>query len=614
MKADNLDKKSPWEEKLKQWLKSTKFYRKNRLILREFKHFWKPFTLGFLLSVASSLLEAGSITFLAIFLRSISGSADRTIKSGIPLIDNLILGVNDPMQVQMIRICALIIVATFFRCGFMYLGNLNLIRAQIKLLEKIRLRIYDRLASLHLSFFIKERSGSLVSTMTAEVENLKNGTQAVATIISKGVYVPIYLFLLTLISIQLSTIAIIFLVLIPVALIHVRKKTQAASLEAVRANQLVSSLTVEFISGIQTIQAFSSQNFEKRRFEIASKQVSLALGRQSVWQCLAEPTSEFIGFGAIVVLLLLGNIKLNIPASTLLAFLYVLLRLIQASRQTNLSIVHLGLLHGSLKSIESFLDAKDKLSISYGSLAFDGLKREIRIDNVYFGYDPERLTLKGVNIVIPKGKTYALVGSSGSGKSTLVSLLLRLYDPTHGAILIDGEDIRNFDLASLHKKMALVSQDTFLFNASVRDNIAYGLDGVSEADLRAAAKLAYALEFIEALPNGFDTLLGDRGVRLSGGQRQRIAIARAILRDPDILILDEATSALDNESERIVQQAIAEASRDRTVILVAHRLSTVANADKIVVLNKGEVAEVGNYKELLDMRGIFYELDQIGIR
>jgi subfamily B ATP-binding cassette protein MsbA len=246
-----------------------------------------------------------------------------------------------------------------------------------------------------------------------------------------------------------------------------------------------------------------------------------------------------------------------------------------------------------------------------GHLEFSGLKRAINLVSVDFGYEPQNLVLHDISLTIERGKMTALVGGSGAGKSTLADLIPRFYDPTRGTILIDGVDLKTYEIKSLRQKLAVVSQDTFIFNANVRDNIAYALEGVEEADIVEAARQAYALEFIQQLPEGFNTQLGDRGVRLSGGQRQRLAIARALLRDPEILILDEATSALDSVSERLIQESLEKLSMGRTVIAIAHRLSTITRADQVVVLEQGRIVEQGKYQELLEQRGRLWKYHQM---
>jgi len=270
----------------------------------------------------------------------------------------------------------------------------------------------------------------------------------------------------------------------------------------------------------------------------------------------------------------------------------------------------MGSMQGSLHAIEELLRRDNKPYLQNGYRQFTSLQRAIEFVSVDFGYGDESLVLQNITLTIPKGQTVALVGSSGAGKSTLADLIPRFYDPTQGDIQLDGVSLREFDITSVRQRIAMVSQDTFIFNTSVRHNIAYGID-VEDAEVMAAAKLANAVEFIEALPKGLDTVLGDRGVRLSGGQRQRIAIARALLRNPEILILDEATSALDSVSERLIQASIEQLSVGRTVIAIAHRLSTIMRADKVVVLEQGQIIEQGTYQELLAQRGKLWNYHQM---
>jgi len=275
------------------------------------------------------------------------------------------------------------------------------------------------------------------------------------------------------------------------------------------------------------------------------------------------------------------------------------------------SFANMSSLQGSLDMIQQLLRTDNKPYLQNGYRAFGGLQRAIELRTVDFGYDAQSIVLKDVTLTIEKGKTIALVGSSGAGKSTLADLIPRFYDVTQGNILLDGVDLREFDINSVRRRMAIVSQETFIFNASIRENVAYGSEGATQVEVEAAVQMANADEFIRDLPDGYDTVLGDRGVRLSGGQRQRIAIARALLRNPEILILDEATSALDSVSERLIQASLEKLSVGRTVIAIAHRLSTIANADKVVVMDQGRIIEQGTYQELLAQRGKLWNYHQM---
>ena len=301
----------------------------------------------------------------------------------------------------------------------------------------------------------------------------------------------------------------------------------------------------------------------------------------------------------------------TLQVASLLTFVFVLFRLIPALYSINGNLAQISSFQGSLENIKELLQRENKPYLENGKVQFSKLKRAIEFRSVDFGYDASDLVLHNITLTIEKGQTVALVGASGAGKTTLADLIPRFYDPTQGKVLIDGVDLREFDIDSVRRKMAIVSQDTFIFNTCVRNNIAYGTEEADEQAILKAAQLANALEFIQEMPEGFDTQLGDRGVRLSGGQRQRIAIARALLRDPEILIMDEATSALDSVSERLIQESLEKLSVGRTVIAIAHRLSTIVRADKVVVLEQGRIVEQGTYQELLEQRGKLWKYHQM---
>jgi ATP-binding cassette subfamily B protein/subfamily B ATP-binding cassette protein MsbA len=326
---------------------------------------------------------------------------------------------------------------------------------------------------------------------------------------------------------------------------------------------------------------------------------------------LVKPIAEGIATTVLISLIVISFTTFTLPVASLLTFFFVLVRVIPNIQDINGTSAFLSTLQGSSENIKAILQTKDKAYLKNGKFPFPGLKRSIDLVSVDFGYTPDNLILHNITLTIERGKMTALIGASGAGKTTLVDLIPRFYDPIEGQILIDGIDIHKLEINSLRRKMAIVSQDTFIFNTSVRDNIAYGTPGASQAQIREAAKLANALEFIEQMPEGFDTKLGDRGVRLSGGQRQRIAIARALLRDPEILILDEATSALDSVSERLIQESLEKLAVGRTVIAIAHRLSTIAKADKVVVLEQGRIVEQGGYQELLELKGKLWKYHQM---
>jgi subfamily B ATP-binding cassette protein MsbA len=406
---------------------------------------------------------------------------------------------------------------------------------------------------------------------------------------------------------QLSLAAITLYTLLSVGLSVLIRRVREASFDLPKANGKLSSITIQFINGIRTIKGSATENFERRRFSEASNDVIKTEDRVASISALVYPLADAIASTILIFMVVIAfNLFIsqgNLQTSSLLTFMFVLFRMMPLVSQVNSMRENFSRFQGSIDNIKQLLRSEDKPYLKNGILKFKELKQDIGFVSVDFSYETNNLVLQDMNLSIEKGKVTAFVGSSGAGKSTLVDLIPRFYDPTVGSILLDGKDLKHFDIDSVRRKMAIVSQDTFIFNASVRDNIAYGFERVNEEDIWQAAELAHAVEFIKELPDGLNTVLGDRGVRLSGGQRQRIAIARALLRNPDILILDEATSALDSVTEQLIQESLEKLSRGRTVITIAHRLSTIAKADKIVVLEQGRIVEQGGYQDLLLKKG-----------
>ena len=414
---------------------------------------------------------------------------------------------------------------------------------------------------------------------------------------------------------QLTIMSIVIFSLLAVGLSTLVRWVRETSFEISKAGGHFVSVSMEFISGIRTVQAFATQDFERQRFYNAAAEVMSANTKSVAASSLVQPVTEGVSTTILLILLIVaitffvanGNLQID----SLLTFLFVLLRLAPVVSQMNGIWSQLNSFQGPMSNVKELLRTEDKTYLQNGKVTFPGLKRAIEFVSVDFGYDASDLVLHNITLTIKQGQMTALVGASGAGKTTLVDLIPRFYDPTQGKILIDGVELREFEVNSLRRKLAIVSQDTFIFNTSVWNNIAYGSEEAEEAAILEAARLANALEFIQTMPEGFETKLGDRGVRLSGGQRQRIAIARALLRNPEILILDEATSALDSVSERLIQESLEKLSVGRTVIAIAHRLSTIIRADKVVVLEQGRIVEQGGYQELLERRGKLWKYHQM---
>ena len=600
---------------IRKFLNATSFWRDNYFILREFKYFRGITILAITFTLLAAVFEGFGVGFILSFLQSFTNPNAAPIQTGVDWIDFWILGVNAPATERLYRISGLIFLTTLLRLGFTYLGSLYSFLAQTNLTYRLRVRIVEQLQALSLSYFSKTRSGNLINSLTGEIREVSKAFGIISTFLTKGSMLIVFVISMLLMSWQLTIILVMLFSLVSLGLSTLLHKVREASFDITQANARYSSVSLEFIHGIRTVQAFAAQDFERQRCNDASFQILRTNNKAIVVQALIEPLSE--GAGIFMLLgILIGGLAFLIPngylqSASLLTFLFVLLRITPIIRYLNALRARFSKLYGAFDNIQQLLRTDDKPYFENGKVQFLGVKRAIEFVAVDFGYDTSELVLRQISLTIPQGQTVALVGASGAGKSTLADLIPRFYDPTQGQILIDRVNLRDFDIKSLRQKLAVVSQDTFIFNASVWDNIAYAMEKVDEAAIWEAARIANALDFIQKLPEGFDTKLGERGVRLSGGQRQRIAIARALLRNPDILILDEATSALDSVSERLIQESLEKLSVGRTVIAIAHRLSTIMKADQVVVLEQGRIVEQGTYQELLQQRGQLWRYHQM---
>ncbi|OKH22873.1 heterocyst formation ABC transporter subunit HepA [Chroogloeocystis siderophila] len=596
-------------------LSATKFWQENYFLIREFRNFRSIAVLAIVFTIVAALFEGIGVGFILSFLQNLTNPNAQPIRTGIEWFDIWFLGVNMPASERVYRVCGLILLTTLLRSLFTYLGRLYTQIAQFKLVYFLRKRVFELFQSLSLRYFAKTRSGGLVHSITTEIMQLMQAFNFVSVILTKFTILFVYIISMLLLSWQLTIVTVLLFSLVSVGMTALLGRVREASFERTRAAKWYTSISLEYIHGIRTVQAFAAYNFERKRFDEANSNFLKATTKAVSVSSVIEPLSEGVATAILVGMLLLAFSVLipsgQLQVSSLLTFLFVLLRIMPVRRQIDGARVQLSNCQGSFNNIRELLQTEDKPFFHNGNKKFVGLKRAIEFVKVDFGYDADEIVLHNINLTIEKGKMTALVGASGAGKSTLADLIPRFYDPTHGQVLIDGVDLREFNVYTIRNKLAVVSQDTYIFNTSVRENIAYALENVDDAAVVEAAKLANALEFIQELPQGFETQLGDRGVRLSGGQRQRIAIARALLRNPEILILDEATSALDSVSERLIQQSLEKLAVGRTVIAIAHRLSTIVRADKVVVLEQGRIVEQGGYQELLDQRGELWKYHQM---
>lgn len=593
------------------WIKSTKFWKQNYLILREFKSFRWLAIAAVMFALLASVTEGFGLGFLLAFLQSLTTPDAPPIQTGFAWFDIWVLGLNDSPTNRLYRISALIAAVTCVRALLNYLAQYYTLTSEVTLIDRLRKRVFEQLQAQRLSYFSKTKSGELVDTLTSEMERVRNAFGAASFIITRGLTMCVYAISILLLSWQLSLISILLFGGLGVALSKISRYVRQRSLKTSQSSGDLTSIALEFINGIRTVHAFSTKDFERQRFYAAS--VNWLKDWRSVYQlsCLVRPLAEASATIVLVSMIILALATNIMPIASLLTFLFILFRLVPYAQDLLGVFSHLSTMSGSVENIKLLLSDHEKQFFKDGTRQFSSLQHSIDFVDVNFGYDPEHLVLQNINLSIEKGKTTALVGASGSGKSTLSDLISRFNDPTYGQVLLDGIDLREFEIDSVRRRLAIVSQDTFIFNASVRSNIAYGSEGATDSEIYEAAKLANALEFILEMPEGFETTLGDRGVRLSGGQRQRIAIARALLKNPEILILDEATSALDSVSEKLIQESMEKLSIGRTVIAIAHRLSTISEADKIVVLEQGQIVEQGSYRELIERRARFWNYYQL---
>jgi subfamily B ATP-binding cassette protein MsbA len=567
--------------------------------------------LALVFSILSASFEGFGLGFLLVFLQSLTTPGAEPVKTGIEWFDILILGINASATERLYRISALIVITTWMRASFNYFAQVCINFTEISLVDSLRKRIFEQLEAQTLNYFNHKKSGELVNILTNEMERIRQLVGGIAFFITRSFAIVVYSASLFMLSWKMSIVAILLFSLVAVGLSTLNKQIRERSFGITKANDNFTSRTLEFIQGIRTIHAFSTQEFERKRYYEASEKIVNTVKSIDVIALVVKPVAESVSTLILISMIIVALVTGLMKVSALLTFFFVLFRIIPMTQDLNGVVAFLTTQAGAVENIKNLLKTDDKIYFQNGTIKFPGLKRSIDLVSVDFDYGLNQRVLHNITLSIKQGEMTALIGSSGAGKTTLADLIPRFHDASDGYIYIDEVDIRKFEINSLRRQIAVVSQDTFIFNTSVWKNIAYGTPKVTETEIKEAARLANALEFILEMPEGFNTQLGDRGVRLSGGQRQRIAIARALLRNPEILILDEATSALDSVSERLIQESLEKLSAGRTVIAIAHRLSTIAKANKVVVLEQGRIVEQGKYQELLEQKGKLWQYHQM---
>ncbi len=600
---------------LRTLIKTNQFWQENRLILQEFKYFRGIVFLAIAFALIAALFEGLTVGFIASFLQGLTNPDEPPIQTGLQWFDTIFLATQASATERIYRLSGLLLLGVWLRSSFDYLSTVYSKKSSLNLVNRLRGRIFDQLESFRLSYYTTVSPGALMSTIRGEVNQVQQAFNVLSTSVVHGSKLLAYLVSMLILSWQLFLISILVFGLMSVGLTSLTARVREASFKVPAANKTFASGALSFINGIRTVHASGTHEFERKRYYGAAQRIHNAQIAVVKLSALVRPLIEGLGVTLLVGMVIVSYSLListgRLKAAELLTFLFVLIRTTPLVSSLNGTRVSFMSSQGALHAVTELLRQDDKPYFQDGHKMFHGLQRSIDFVSVDFSYNPGEPVIHDITLSIKRGETTALVGASGAGKTTLADLIPRFYDPTRGQILVDGVDLNELKINSFRQRIAIVSQDTFIFNTTVAENLVYGVENVSDTDIIEAAKAANALEFIQELPKGFETILGNRGVRLSGGQRQRIAIARALLRDPEILILDEATSALDSLTERLIQESIERLSKGRTVIAIAHRLSTISNADKVVVLEKGQIVEQGNYQSLLKERGKLWKYHQM---
>ena len=505
-----------------------------------------------------------------------------------------------------------------------YFGsNAVMIPISTGIVKELRCRIYNRILSLPIGFFTEERKGDIVARITGDVQEVENSILAsISMLIKDPILIVIYFGFLTWVSPEMMVFTIVFAPAFVWVMGLIGKQLKRSSLEAQALWSDTMSQVDETLGGLRVIKAFNAEKTMRARFQDITDRMRRKIARVSTRQATAHPVSEFLGTVMLMIVLCVGGVMIIsgkgllgqgsfMDASTFIYFLVILYSVIEPIKE--LSRAAYGVRKGlaSMERINKVLEAENPIKDPENPQPLGAFEHSIKLEDVSFSYDGNRQILDHVNLEIPRGKMIAIVGESGAGKSTLVDLIPRFWDVTGGRITIDGKDIRDVNVKDLRALMGNVNQEPILFNDTIYNNIAFGVEGATEEQVIAAAKIANAHDFIMEKEEGYQTNIGDRGSKLSGGQRQRLSIARAILKNPPILILDEATASLDTESERMVQDALDKLMSSRTTIAIAHRLSTIKNADEIIVMHDGHIVERGRHEDLIALGGYYKKLNDM---
>ena len=593
-------------------------------------HFWPYIIISSISAIIFVLLNSTSMWLVASLINNVLTDFDKIVESQMEWASRSNLTMNEKLKywtnvlilrdtpANSLKVLCITLLSVFFTKNiFLYIKNILLRIVELKLVKDIRDKLYKHIQTLSLGYFHKKQTGSITSIVMNDVEQLQ---VALAVVFQRLFVEPIniltFVTLLFIISWKLALIAIVIIPLAGIAIISIGRSIRRKSRRTQAKIAEIMQILTETLTSIRIVKAFVNEKEEVKKFTGESKNYFKLLLKRARLDLISAPVTESFGVIIGVVLLWYGGLEVlsnqGVSAEDFIRFIVILFSILGPIKQ--MSNVNLKIQVGaaSAERIFELLDTPPEIVEDLNPVDLKVFKNSIEFDKVHFEYnDGDTLVLDQVTFSIKKGEVVAMVGPSGSGKSTIADLIPRFYDVTTGSIKIDGHDLRKATLSSIRGNMGIVTQEVILFNDTIKNNIAYAQPNVTDEAIMKAAEAANALDFIEKTPEGFNTLIGERGVNLSGGQKQRLAIARALLKNPPILILDEATSALDTESEKKVQNAIENLMKDRTALVIAHRLSTVQNADKIIVIDNGQVVEIGTHNELYENGGLYRRLYDI---
>ncbi len=581
--------------------------------------------LYFLFILLSILFSMVSLAMLAPFLKLLFNQESLQLTA--PVFSFSAKGISDYMmynistlikekgsEAALAFICLIIISSVLLKNVFLYLSYRTLAPMRNGVLTRLRGDLYDKVLQLPIGYFTEQRKGDLISRMSNDANEVEwSVMMALEALIKEPLTILFYLVMMVLISPQLSLFLLVFLPVAAFIIGRVSRSLKKQSTEAGEKNGIVISILDETLTGIRVIKAFTAEKLLGQRFHQMNQELNHIRNKINFRKDMASPLSEFMGvmvlsgvlwFGGRLVL---GDNAGGLTPDGFITYILFFTQIINPAKSLSSAFYNTRRGSAAIERIEEILNAPVVVEEKANAIVIPSFKHSIEFKNVSFGYFDVTI-LKNINLTLRKGKTIALVGSSGSGKSTLADLVPRFHDVSSGEILVDGVNIKDYSINSLRQLMGIVTQEPILFNDSIANNIALSKPEASNAEIEAAAKIANAHDFILQKENGYDENIGDRGSKLSGGERQRVTIARAVLKNPPILILDEATSSLDTESERLVQDAINHLMQERTSLVIAHRLSTVRHADEILVLQKGEIVERGTHDELVALNGFYRKL------